>query len=159
MTSDLIRLDGRVVAAGPPGARLIDWLRETAGVVVPKEACGAGHCGACTTLVDGLPVAACCTLVHAVIGRSVNTAAELRRTEVGRMVLDKFQEHGAIQCGFCGPGMAVAGTAWLAGIGDRIPDRAEAAAALAGNLCRCSGYAPIVDALLDAAASRIGASS
>jgi len=159
MADDVIHLDGRPVPAGAPGARLLDWIRDEIGQKAPKEGCGAGHCGACTTLIDGAPAPSCCTLVQAVIGRTVQTAFGLMTTRIGRMVRDKFNEHGAVQCGFCGPGMALVGAAWLAGLDGRVPDRAEATRALAGNLCRCSGYAPIVDALLDAAHNLAGAAS
>jgi aerobic-type carbon monoxide dehydrogenase small subunit (CoxS/CutS family) len=146
-----IYLDGRPVPAGAGGMRLLDWLRDCAGRTAPKEGCAAGHCGACTVLIDGRPVLSCCTLVIAAAGRRVWTAEGLARTRIGGVLRQKLTEHGAIQCGFCAPGMLAAGVAWLADRDTHNPGRSGAAAALSGNLCRCTGYSQMLDALVDAA--------
>jgi aerobic carbon-monoxide dehydrogenase small subunit len=148
-----IHLDGRAVPAGTAGMRLLDWLRDCAGRTSPKEGCAAGHCGACTVLIDGRPALSCCTLVIAAAGRPVWTAEGLARTPIGGVLLQKLAEHGAIQCGFCAPGMLAAGVAWLSDRDTHDADRPGAAAALSGNLCRCTGYSQLLDALVDAADS------
>ena len=145
-----IYLNGVAVAATHPGVRLLDWLRD-AGVNGAKEGCAAGQCGACTVLLDGRPTPSCCTLVHCARTRQVWTADGLVNTDVGRALQKKFAEYGAVQCGFCAPGMLTAGVAWLTTRPAGRPDRAQAAAALAGNVCRCTGYAQMIDALVDVA--------
>ncbi|MGE5234783.1 MAG: (2Fe-2S)-binding protein [Acidobacteriota bacterium] len=132
-----------------PGRRLVDLLRVDAGLTGTKEGCGAGECGACTVLLDGAPVVSCLVLAASCDGREVVTIEGLGGA-AGR--LHPFQEalvdHGGVQCGFCTPGVAVTGAAILArGVGDP----GERARLLAGNLCRCTGYARILTAL-DAAA-------
>ena len=157
MTDDtVIYLNGVAVSAAYPGVRLLDWLRD-AGETGAKEGCAAGQCGACTVLLDGRPTPSCCTLVHRARTREVWTSAGLVTTATGRALQKKFVEYGAVQCGFCAPGMLAAGIAWLTTRraerpdGAAPPDRAEAAAALAGNVCRCTGYAQMIDALVDVA--------
>ena len=147
-----IWVDGKRYAAPPDGIRLIDWLREGAGCTSPKEGCGAGQCGACTVLVDDVPVLACCVLAMTVQGHQVRTAAGLSRTVVGSLLRESLVRHGGVQCGFCTPGMMVACVAWL-----QAPARADGNAAslrraLAGNICRCTGYSQIVDAARETAA-------
>jgi carbon-monoxide dehydrogenase small subunit len=128
-----------------PGRRLLDLLRDDAGLIGTKEGCGAGECGACTVLVDGKPVTSCLVLAASVEGRSVVTVEGLGG-QPG--VLHPFQralvEQGGVQCGFCTPGVAVAGVAVLA---QSTHDPTERARMLAGNLCRCTGYAKILAAL------------
>jgi carbon-monoxide dehydrogenase small subunit len=156
--NDVIHLNGHAVPAACPGTRLLDWLREDVRETGPKEGCGRGHCGACTVLVDGRPVPACTTLVQAAVGRQVHTAAGLSRTPEGRAVVSTFVEYDALQCGFCGPGMTVVAVAWLA---NRVPgtaQREEVAEALSGNICRCTGYARLIDALIAAADTQAGSS-
>jgi carbon-monoxide dehydrogenase small subunit len=152
MTGTVIYLNGVAVRATHPGMRLLDWLRDEAGETGPKEGCAAGHCGACTVLLDGRPAPSCCALVQTASGRQVFTSSGLVDTGIGRVLRGKFAEHRAVQCGFCAPGMTVAGVAWLSGRDASVaPHRAEVAAALDGNICRCSGYAQLIDALVDAA--------
>ncbi len=133
----------------PPGRRLLDLLREDAGLIGVKEGCGAGECGACTVLLDGLPVTSCLVLAAACEGREVTTVEGLSGAG-GR--LHPFQralvEEGGVQCGFCTPGVVVTGVALLA---RGVTDPGERARLLSGNLCRCTGYAKIASAL-DAAA-------
>jgi carbon-monoxide dehydrogenase small subunit len=134
------------------GQNLLDFLRRGVGDLTPKYGCGQGGCGACTVLIDGAPHLACLTLAEAVAGRRVETVAGL--AEGGRLhpLQEAFMEHFAAQCGYCTPGMLMAAKALL----DRNPrpSRAEVVEAIGGNLCRCTGYAPIIDAILAAAEGR-----
>jgi aerobic-type carbon monoxide dehydrogenase small subunit (CoxS/CutS family) len=125
---------------------LLRWLREAAGVTDPKYGCGEGICGACTVLVDGEPVSSCLVLAAQVDGAAVTTAAGLLAADGSLGPLQRaFHERHAAQCGFCTPGMLMAATAALAG-GRRL-SRREIRQELHGNLCRCTGYGPIVDAI------------
>ena len=130
----------------PPGRRLLDLLRDDAGLTGTKEGCGAGECGACAVLLDGVPVTSCLVLAAAADGHDVVTVEGLAHGG-----LHPFQEalvaRGGVQCGFCTPGVAVTGAAALA----RAGDGAERARLMSGNLCRCTGYAKILAALDDAA--------
>ncbi len=135
-------------------ARLLDVLRERLGLAGTKEGCAAGECGACTVLLDGVAVNACLVPAAQVQGRDLRTVEGL----ADRGTLDELQRQfvasGAIQCGFCTPGMLMSATALLAAVAN--PTRAEIAEAIAGNLCRCTGYAPIIDAIAAVAARRAG---
>jgi aerobic-type carbon monoxide dehydrogenase small subunit (CoxS/CutS family) len=133
----------------PAGRRLIDLLRDDAGLTGTKEGCGAGECGACTVLLDGRPVTSCLVLAASCNGSEVVTVEGL----VAGGHLHPFQEamvqQGGVQCGFCTPGIVVTGAAILAA---GVRDEADWARLLSGNLCRCTGYSKIFAAL--AAASR-----
>ena len=127
---------------------LLRWLRDEANVTVPKYGCGEGVCGACTVHVDGEPVASCIVLAAQVDGARVTTAAGLAAPDGEPGPLQRaFHEHHAAQCGFCTPGMLMAAAAALADAGERRLSRREIREALHGNLCRCTGYGPIVDAV------------
>jgi carbon-monoxide dehydrogenase small subunit len=132
----------------PPGRRLLDLLRDDAGLTGTKEGCGSGECGACTVLLDGSPVTSCLVLAASADGHEVITVEGL----AGARGLHPFQEalvgRGGVQCGFCTPGLAVTGAA-IAALGE-IPAE-ERARRLSGNLCRCTGYTKVLEAL-DAAA-------
>ena len=131
----------------PPGTRLIDVLRERVGLTGTKEGCGRGECGACTVLVDGRPVLSCIVLAARVSG-AVETVEGLAQESTPLRAA--FARRAAFQCGFCTPGQIVRGTALLRrGLPD---DEAELRTAISGNICRCTGYEGIVDALRDAAA-------
>lgn len=158
MSSDhMILVDGEPWQAPDLGVRLIDWLRDGVGCNAVKEGCGAGDCGACVVLVDDRPYPSCCTITAAVLGRQVWTASGLARTPHGRDLIGALERRSAFQCGFCAPGMFVSALAWLRAGWSEVPDRAAVAAALSGNLCRCTGYQPIIDAVLDVAQSaRVG---
>jgi aerobic-type carbon monoxide dehydrogenase small subunit (CoxS/CutS family) len=128
-----------------PGVRLIDVLREHVGITGTKEACGRGECGACTVLIDGRPTLACITLARRVRG-SVETVEGL--AEEAMPLRAAFARRSAFQCGFCTPGQIVRGIALLR---EGLPERdADLRHAMSGNICRCTGYEGILDALRDA---------
>lgn len=128
-----------------PGRRVIDLLREDLGLTGSKECCGTGECGACTILVDGVPRLACLMLAAQLDGRQVETVEVLEQTEQGQRLLSAFVEEGAVQCGYCIPGMEMAA---LAMVRQCAPlTREQICAGLSGNLCRCTGYTKIVDAV------------
>jgi len=136
-------------ASVPAGMTLLEFLRERLYLTGAKEGCGAGECGACTVLLDGLPVTACLVLAVEGDGREVRTV-EGEAKATGLSVLQRaFIEEGAIQCGFCTPGMIMSARGLL----DRNPNPtdAEIVEAIAGNLCRCTGYEAIVAAIRRAA--------
>jgi isoquinoline 1-oxidoreductase len=130
---------------------LLSVLREDLRLTGAKPACGEGACGACTVLLDGVPVRACVTPAVAAAGRQVTTIEGLGTSGVLGPVQQAFLEEGAVQCGYCIPGMVLAAVALLASNPD--PDPSEIRAALAGNVCRCGSYTRIVRAVVRAAAS------
>jgi len=138
-----------------PGESLLFTLRERLALPGTKNACEQGECGSCTVLLDGLPVCSCLVAAPQAQGRDVVTVEGLT-TEDGGLdpVQEAFLETGAVQCGFCTPGLIVA----VADLVRRNPnaDDAEVREALAGNLCRCTGYEKILDAVRLAAARRSG---
>ena len=144
-------LNGAEVVVGiRPHQRLLDVLRRTLAMTGTKEGCGEGECGACTVLVDGRVVNACLYPAFEIEGRAVTTIEGLLG-EDGRLspLQESLVARGAIQCGFCSPGVILSAKALL----DRNPDPtdAEIRDALVGNLCRCTGYVQIVEAVQDAA--------
>lgn len=152
-----VEVDGDPVEAAVPAHRtLLDWLREDLGRTAPKQGCDLGECGTCTVLLDGDPVLACTMLAAEADGRRVTTAQGLGALPEGRALQEAFVRHGAAQCGFCTPGMLASATALLQSV-DAPPDRDAVRRALAGNLCRCTGYVKILDAVVDAA-ERLAAS-
>ena len=134
-----------------PGARLLDVLRGPLALTGPKEGCGNGECGACTVLVDGRAVNACLFPALEADGAEVTTVEGLVGPG-GQLspVQRAFVEKGGVQCGFCTPGMVIAATALLRH--NPEPDEAQIRDALVGNLCRCTGYVQIVEAVRHAAA-------
>ncbi len=139
-------LNGTPVSVdAPPMARLLDVLREDLRATGSKEGCGEGECGACTVLIEGRAVNACLVPVIQVSGQRVLTVEGLSRDEVLHPVQVAFLEHGGTQCGICTPGFLVAAAELLAK--NPTPTRIEVREALAGNLCRCTGYQKIVDAV------------
>jgi len=140
----------RVSLDGVPGhERLLDLLRRRLGLTGTKEGCGVGECGACTVLVDGRAVNACLTAAWQVAGREVTTIEGLAPEGELHPLQAAFLEAGAVQCGFCTPGMILAAADLLAREPD--PSRETIRRALAGNLCRCTGYQHIVLAVRRAA--------
>ena len=127
---------------------LLEALRGKLGLHSPKEGCGRGDCGACTVLLDGRAVRGCLVLAVEADGHEVTTLEGVGKD--GPSVLQKaFVERNVFQCGFCAPGIVLAASALLAK--NPRPTEREVREALAGNLCRCTGYAPIVEAVLAAA--------
>jgi aerobic carbon-monoxide dehydrogenase small subunit len=138
----------------PVGMSLLEYLRDELGLKGAKEGCGTGDCGACTVLLDGIPVNACLTLAVEADGRRVTTIEGL--VEDGHMsdLQKAFIEHGAVQCGYCSPGVIITAQGLLAE--NPSPSEPDVRRALAGNLCRCTGYESIVTAILDVAEKRRG---
>jgi aerobic-type carbon monoxide dehydrogenase small subunit (CoxS/CutS family) len=180
------RLNGQIVdVAAPPHYTLLEVLRYCLDLIGTKQGCDKGDCGACAVQLDGLPVCSCITLAAAVQGREVRTVeglswmAEARPSgadasapaglarggpgpadAAARMhpLQDSFDRHVAAQCGFCTPGILMSAEAYLRQVG-RPVSRDEAAAALAGNLCRCTGYTKILDAVVEASEVLAGAAA
>jgi len=145
-----ITVNGRPLKAEvEAGETLLDVLREKLGVRDVKNGCEQGDCGACTVLLDGKAVNSCLTLAVQADGREVTTLTGLGTPERPHPLQESFVEHGAIQCGFCTPGMVLAAKALL----DENPNptRAEIREGISGNLCRCTGYTKIVDAIEEVA--------
>ena len=130
---------------------LLDYLRETLGLTGTKQGCDGGECGACTVLIDGAPRLACLTLAASCAGRKVETIEGLAGRD-GRMsrLQQSFHEHLGTQCGFCTPGMVMSAEALLRT--DPAPSDEAIRAALAGNLCRCTGYVKIIESVRGACA-------
>ncbi len=133
----------------PPLRRLIDVLRVDLGLTGTKEGCGEGECGACTVLLDGAPVNACLVPALQAAGRTVETIEGLAGDGELHPVQRAFVERGAVQCGFCTPGMVLTAVALLRE--HPHPSREQIRAGLVGNVCRCTGYHKIVDAVEAAA--------
>jgi aerobic-type carbon monoxide dehydrogenase small subunit (CoxS/CutS family) len=138
-------LNGRTCTVEDPEMTLLRYIRDVDCLKGTKEGCSTGHCGACTVLVDGKPRRACITKLSAVDGRSVLTIEGLEDNTIGQAFLDA----GAVQCGFCTPGMIMSAKALLDKNND--PTVAEVREALGGNLCRCTGYVNIEKAVFAAA--------
>ena len=148
----IVYINGQeAVIASAPHKRLSGVLRDEFGLAGTKIGCDAGDCGACTVLVDGEPVCACLTAIGQLHGAQITTVEGLRTNGSLTRLQDAFLQFGAAQCGICTPGMLMSAAALLAV--SASPDRAEVEDALGGVLCRCTGYAKIVDAVLFAAGS------
>ena len=134
-------------------ARLVDVLRETLGLTGTKEGCGIGECGACTVIVNGKAVCSCITLAAGLDGADVITIEGVSKNgeldEIQQAILD----HHALQCGFCTPGIVMSAKALLDA--NPNPTTEEIQQAIAGNLCRCTGYQQVIDAIADAAERRM----
>ncbi|ACZ18434.1 (2Fe-2S)-binding protein [Thermanaerovibrio acidaminovorans] len=142
-------LNGSPVTYSPaPSERLVDMLRNL-GMRSVKEGCGEGECGACTVLMDHRPVTSCTVMAFQAHGSEILTLEGLERMGVLHPIQRAFVDNDAVQCGFCTPGMIMSAYALLSSNPD--PTREQVAEALSGNLCRCTGYVPMVEAVLDAA--------
>lgn len=140
------RVNGRDTELDVRGdKRAVDLLRETLGLTGVKEGCGTGECGACAVLVNGRARLSCLTLAAQLDGRDLTTVEGLGSPERPHPLQRSFAEHGAVQCGFCTPGMIVAAADLLAR--NPHPGREEIREGLSGNLCRCTGYSRILDAV------------
>jgi 4-hydroxybenzoyl-CoA reductase subunit gamma len=146
-----LTLNGRIRVDAVPGNRLLlDYLRETAGLTGTKTGCDGGECGACTVLVDDKPTLSCLTLAATVSGKRVDTVESLGRGGALSAVQRGFHEKLGSQCGYCTPGFIMAS----AGLLRRNPKPSEAAIreALGSNICRCTGYVKIIEAVQHASA-------
>ena len=132
-----------------PTKRLIDVLRETLHLTGTKEGCGEGECGSCTVIMDGLAVHSCLTLAVQARDKEIITVEGLAEDGELDQLQKSFMAMGAVQCGYCTPGMLMSAKALL--MHNPHPSEAEIAEAIAGNLCRCTGYNKIVAAIQDAA--------
>lgn len=131
------------------GETLLATLRDRLGLTGPKEACCEGECGACTVLVDGGPAASCILAAGSTNGRTLRTVEGLAGAGELTTLQQAFVRHAAVQCGYCTPGVLMVLTALLDEVSE--PTEAEVRQALAGNICRCTGYQQIVEAAVDAA--------
>jgi carbon-monoxide dehydrogenase small subunit len=129
-----------------PNRTLLDVLRVELDLTGAKHGCGVGECGSCTVLVDGRPVNSCLILAVSCVGKRITTVEGLAADGELTALQKSFIEHGAIQCGFCTPGMILTSTALLAA--NPSPTETEVREAISGNLCRCTGYQKIVEAVL-----------
>ena len=141
------------VCLAPPRT-LLEVLREDLHLTGAKPGCNQGVCGACTVLCDGEPIRACLALAADMTDRAIVTIEGVANDAVLRRVAEAFAEGGAVQCGYCTPGMVIAASGLLRATAR--PSRDEVREGLSGNLCRCSGYVKIVDAVMLAAARGIG---
>lgn len=128
-----------------PDRRVIDILREDLGLTGTKEGCGTGECGACTIFVNGTAKLACLMIAAQIDGQEIMTIEGMAQPEGLHPIQKAFVESGAVQCGFCTPGMVMAGAALLEH--NPAPSDDAIRTALSGNLCRCTGYQKIVDGL------------
>ena len=135
-----------------PSRRLLDFIREDMHLSGTKEGCGEGSCGACVVLMDGYSVNSCLIPMANVIGHDIVTIDEFKKTKEFEVLYAAFSEEGGSQCGFCTPGMIIASQSLLSH--NPHPSDEEIRAGLAGNLCRCTGYQAIINAVK--LASKIG---
>lgn len=148
-------LNGRTVErefSREPRTLLADFLREDLGLLGVHLGCEQGICGVCTVLVDGQPVKSCLMLAVQADGCEITTVEGLASGDTLSPLQLCFQAHHALQCGFCTPGMLLVAHSLIESV--PLPRADEVRAAIAGNLCRCTGYQPIVEAILQAAAER-----
>jgi carbon-monoxide dehydrogenase small subunit len=146
-----VRVNGQqreIMAA--PWRTLLDVLRYDLGLTGVKEGCGNGNCGSCTVLLDGEPVNSCLVLIGEVEGKEITTIEGLAQGNILHPLQQAFIEEGAVQCGFCTPGVILNAKAMLDS--NPRPTEEEVRGTIAGNLCRCTGYDKIVRAILKVAA-------
>ncbi|MEB6334904.1 (2Fe-2S)-binding protein [Serratia rhizosphaerae] len=146
MTTIKMKVNGISVSAEVDGnLRLLDFLRENLDLTGTKEGCAVGECGACTVIMDGKAVCSCLLLAAQCHGAEVTTVEALQRDPVGKRLQHAFVEHGGVQCGFCTPGVLLSTKALLDS--NPQPSDADIKEALEGNLCRCTGYQPIIKSI------------
>jgi len=135
-----------------PSDTLLDVLREQLRVMGTKRGCDSGDCGTCTVLIDGEPVRSCLTIAMTVAGKEIGTIEGLGKDGEMDPLQKAFHEHGASQCGFCTPGMIIAGKALLEKTPD--PSREEIVEYMSGNLCRCGTYVQVIEAIESVASDK-----
>lgn len=135
----------KTVFEGNPLRRLVDVLRDMYGLTGTKEGCGEGECGACSVLRNGRLVTSCLIPIGAVDGDEIVTIEGFRDTEKGKCIIEAFADGGAVQCGFCIPGMVLAAEALLEKKSE--PTEEDIRLAISGNICRCTGYDLIVESI------------
>jgi carbon-monoxide dehydrogenase small subunit len=146
-----LSVNGREIAREvEPQELLLDFLRDSLGLTGAKRSCDVQVCGACTVLVDGLPVSSCCFLVAQAAGHEVTTIEGLAEQAEFVRLEEAFTRHAGLQCGFCTPAMLLTVSALLAS--GELGSEDEIKRNLSGNLCRCTGYRGIVEAVADIAA-------
>jgi carbon-monoxide dehydrogenase small subunit len=138
----------------PPDAPLRDVLRESCGKTGVKSGCDSGRCGACTVHLEGEAVKSCLVPAGKVDGKSITTVEGIEAGSLGSEIQAAFEDHFALQCGYCTPGFVMTALAYLAE--DPDADREAIRSAIAGNACRCTGYETILDAIEDVAADQRG---
>lgn len=146
-------INGEVISLEIPAQlRLVELLRDTLGLTGTKEGCGEGECGACTVIIDGEIVNSCLLLAMQAAGKEIITIEGVSHLGGIHPIQQSFIDQGAVQCGYCTPGMVLAAKALL----DKNPhpDRQTIKVALSGNVCRCTGYEKIIDAVADAASKK-----
>ena len=143
-----MKINGKMIQLDiKPYARLLDVIREDLGLTGTKEGCGIGECGACTVIVDGKNVNTCLILAASMEGCSITTIEGIMQNEELHPIQQAYINHNAMQCGFCTPGLVLSTKALL----DENPNptREEIKIGISGNLCRCTGYEQIIEAVLD----------
>ncbi len=141
-----LTVNGTIIETTAPGElRLLDFLRDELGLTGTKEGCGEGECGACTVIMDGDPVDSCLILLFQCEGKDIVTIEGISAGDRLHPVQQAFIEKGAVQCGYCIPGMVLAGKAILDK--DPDPDHETIREGLSGNLCRCTGYLKMEEAV------------
>lgn len=139
----------KVFVVTDPLNRLLDVIREHFGLTAAKEGCSEGECGACSVLLNGHLVTSCIIPMGAVDGQNVETLEGVRETELGKIIADAYADGGAVQCGFCIPGMVMA-TYYLL-MNNHNPTEEECRVGISGNICRCTGYDLIIKSMMLAA--------
>jgi aerobic-type carbon monoxide dehydrogenase small subunit (CoxS/CutS family) len=145
MKVEFVLNGSRIVIDVDPDRRVVDILREDFQLTGTKEGCGSGECGSCTILVDGKSRLSCLMLAAQLEGKTITTIEGLAPDGKMHPLQEAFIEYGAVQCGFCTPGMVMAAVDLLSK--NPAPDRQEVREGISGNLCRCTGYQKIVDAV------------
>lgn len=145
-TTTKIRVNGKLhEARDPPGRLLIDYIRDSLNLKGAKRGCESGECGSCTLLLDGDPICACMLTLGAASGRTVTTIEGVSQSRTLNRVQEAFLSAGAVQCGYCAPGMVMSAVSLLAR--NPRPERKEILVSMNGNLCPCGGYAQMIKAI------------